>query len=144
MIRSLSLAAAALLSTGAARAQTAAPPAAVARPICDGHFAATRYSDVKPGQWATFEQAVRDHNAFYAAHGIATTVTLVRVLEADPATRAPRYSDTAAMTIAVYSDPAAATAAPHDAAYAKFIAEYQASSTLREEHRICLPALPAH
>ena len=110
--------------------------AAVRGPLC--HHPPQRD---QAGDDGGFQQAVRDHNAFWAAHSVPTWVRAVQVIEWDPATRQPRYSDKAALTITSYADPEAQSRAPHDAAYEKFVGEYQQSSTVRSEERVCLPDL---
>ncbi|GGE93876.1 hypothetical protein [Sphingomonas prati] len=122
-----------------AAAQT---PAMLGAPLpCAGHYATIRYSEIKPGMMSVFQQAVRDHNAFWAAHRVPTWVKAVQVIEWDPATGQPRYSDKAMLTITSYADPEAQSRAPHDASYEKFVGKYQQSSTVRSTERVCLPDL---
>jgi hypothetical protein len=104
--------------------------------ICEAgtHYAAIRHSIVKAGQWAVFERAVADHNAWYASHGNKSVSKLARVITAGSAR--PGFSTTEAVTITVYAD----TPQPaHDTAYAAFTAKYRASSTMKDEARICMP-----
>lgn len=130
-----------LLAAMPAGAQTLAAPVGAAPPSCQGRYAIIRHNDIRPGMMATFEQAVRDHAAFYAAHHIPTLVKAARVLEVDPATRQARYSGSAMVTFTIYADPAAQARSAPDASYGKFVGEYQQSSTMRSEERVCLPDL---
>jgi hypothetical protein len=119
----------------------AAPPLMAQAPAGPGsacpagtHYAAVRHSLVKAGQWAVFEQAVADHNAWYASHDNKSASKLARIIA--PGAGGPKLSTTEAVTITVYADmPQPA----HDAAYAAFTAKYRASSDLKDEARICMP-----
>jgi len=114
----------------AAQAQRAAPDTGNACPI-GTHYAAMRHDIVKPGKWTGFEKAVADHSAWYASHKNGTKTVIARTL-------APKggLSSTEAVTITRYAPGAQPN---HDAAYDAFIAEYRASSTVKDEVRLCLP-----
>jgi hypothetical protein len=94
-------------------------------------YATIRHSLVKPGQWATFESAVAAHNAWYGMHTDKTATRLARVM----APKAAGLSEGEAVTITTYSG---APQPAHDAAYDAFTAKYRASSTLKDEARVCL------
>jgi len=96
-------------------------------------YATIRHSLVKPGRWATFEGAVAAHNAWYVAHGNKTRTKLSRVIALRSG--APSLSTSEAVTMTVYTD---APQPAHDAAYDAFTAKYRASSTLKDEARICM------
>ena len=96
-------------------------------------YATIRHTSVKSGQWAAFAKAVADHTAWYAAHKDGTRTALGRILA--PAAKGG-VSATEAVTITYYSGK---PQPDHDAAYAAFIAEYRASSTVKDEMRACLP-----
>jgi D-arabinose 1-dehydrogenase-like Zn-dependent alcohol dehydrogenase len=130
MIKSI-LVIAALSAASAAQAQgSAAAPACPAGTL----YAAIRHSLVKPGKWTTYAKAVADHQAWYAKHGNATTTTIVRTLTARGS--APGLSDSDAVTITRYADKAPP---PHDAGWDAFTAKYKASSTVKDEMRVCMP-----
>jgi hypothetical protein len=132
MIRSI-LIIAALSAASVAHAQA---PAAV-RPACPAgtQFATIRHSDVLPGQWATFAKAVAEHQAWYARHDNGTTTVLVRALAGRGG--GVILSDSDAVTITRYADKAPPA---HDAGWDAFTAKYKASSTVKDEMRVCLPA----
>ena len=113
-------------------AQTPRPDPGLACPA-GTHYATIRHNLIKPGQWAAFESAVAAHNGWYIGHGSKTTTKLSRVIELGAG--APSLSTTEAVTTTVYS---AAPQPAHDAAYDAFTAQYRASSTLKDEARICL------
>jgi len=116
--------------------QAQAPRAAAPGAACPAgtRFATIRHTDVKAGQWATFAKAVADHTAWYASHKDATRTVLGRVLA--PAAKGGVLA-TEAVTITYYSGK---PQPEHDAAYAAFIAEYKASSTVKDDVRACLPS----
>lgn len=134
MLKSIVLVAA-LSAASAVQAQMPAAPA----PVCPAgtQYTTIRHSTVTPGQWAAFEKAVADHQAWYAAHGNGTTTAIVRMLAPRGGT-AP-LSQSEAVTITRYAE----TPQPaHDASWDAFIAEYKASSTIKDEMRVCMPAMP--
>ena len=131
MIKSI-LIIAALSVASVTHAQTPASPACPA----GTRYAAIRHSLIKPGKWATFARAVADHQSWYAKHDNATTTTIVRTLTARGSAGA--LSDRDAVTITRYADKAPP---PHDAGWAAFTAAYKASSTIKDEMRVCLPSM---
>lgn len=115
----------------------AAVPALAQMPPCDGQYATIRVSSVLPGKMPLFEQAVADQAAYYRSHG-GGAAHLLRVLRYDPATHHSGYASDQAMTLTTHGDRGEPV---KDAAWTKFVGEYKASSTIREEHRVCLPAM---
>jgi hypothetical protein len=105
-----------------------------ARPACAGTIATIRFSAVKPGQWPVFARAVAAHRAWYQQHRSPNTVTLSRVL----ARGGQGYSDSEAVTMTLFRDPAAPV---HDKGWDAFVADYKASSTIQEERRVCVPKM---
>lgn len=124
------LALAAAGAAGAAGAQTG-PLGTLA---CAGKPVTIRTSIIKPGQFGAFRSAVAAHQAWYAGHKNATTVTLVRVTKRG-AGGALSYDDSVAMTVVTYDTK---PQPPRDAGYAAFVKAYQQSSTVKDEHRGCL------
>lgn len=98
---------------------------------CDGTVTTIRTSTVRPGGWREFQRAVAAHAAWYAAHGAPARVTLARVFD-----RAG-YSEREAVTVTSWRD--ASRQVTHDAAWDRFVALYKASSTIKNEVRVCLP-----
>ena len=122
----------ALFTATAATAQSGAPM--VTACPAGTHYSAIRHSMIKPGKLPVFEQAVADHNAWYTQHKDTTTTTLARAV-------APMQNSIVAneaVTITVYYEKPQAA---HDAAYGAFTAKYKDSSTLKDEMRVCLPAM---
>lgn len=129
------LAVVALLAAPALYAQTPAAPAGPPPCPAGTSYAAIRHSIITPGQWTTFEKAVAHHQAWYKAKGNGTTTGIVRVL--NPRGSATPLSDAEAVTITRYD--ATHAPKPHDAAWDAFVAEYKASSTVKDEIAVCLP-----
>jgi len=119
-----------LAIAGAAQAPVAAQQSGDLQ--CAGKRVAIRVSTIKPGQFAAFRKAVQAHQAWYAGHGNATKVALVRLAKRSGTGAA--YDDGEAMTIVSYdSKPQPA----HDGAYQAFVDAYQASSSVKSEYRGC-------
>lgn len=117
-------------------AATAPPP-----PRCDGSYELIRSSTVKPGRINLFLKAVRDHQAWYAAHGMKDRILVGRVL--GPDADASGFSPTVALTI--HTDLAELQAPAHaadDAAWNAYIAEYRDSSDLIDTKVVCREAAP--
>ena len=75
------------------------------------------------------------HQAWYAGHDNSTATSIVRVLA--PRGSAKPLSETQAVTITRYADKAPPA---NDAARAAFVADYEASSKIKSEIRVCMPA----
>lgn len=118
-----------------ASAVSAQPPSAAVLPCPAGtQYATIRHSMIMPGKWGVFTKAVADHQAWYAQHGNGSTTSIVRVIAARDG--AASLSDTEAVTITRY---ALKEPPPHDAGWDAFLAEYKASSTVKDDMRVCLP-----
>ncbi|MDB5738185.1 MAG: hypothetical protein JWO65_1853 [Sphingomonas bacterium] len=130
IVRNLSAAVFLFVSAGAAGAQSL--------PKCDGTYATIRTSSILPGKMPLFEKAVADQAAWYAAHPNGSAAHLVRVLHTDPKTHAVAYSDDEAMTLTTHNKPGEPE---RDGAWAAFVAEFKASSKVKDEHRVCLPRM---
>lgn len=98
-------------------------------------FATIRRNAIKPGKIAEFERAVVDHTAWYARKGSATVTRIARIV--NPRGSASALSASEVVTITKYGG----KQPERDAGYAAFIARYKASSTIKDEMRVCLPAL---
>jgi len=137
MIRTLLVGAALVTATGAV-AQTAEQlrQGMIAAAGCPANapYTTIRHNSIMPGKWAEFQQAVAEHQAWYAKHGDKTTNKIARMMEVRNGAAVP--SEAEAVTITQYSgkpQPA------HDAAYEAFTAKYRASAVIKDEMRVCLP-----
>ncbi len=122
------LALVALTAAGATSALAQTPPP------CAGHYEVIRTDTVKPGKMDLFKKAIKDHQAWYAAHGLPDRIFLGEVL-----TPGVGFSPTTAMT--VHTDMKASSAPPHakdDLAWNAYVAEYQASSDVVSTSVVCL------
>jgi hypothetical protein len=126
-----------LLIAGAAQAQKPGTAPAASGAACPRGttYAMIRHSVVKAGQWTGFEGAVAAHNAWYAGKHSGTVTKIVRVVDQRGAR--PGLSGSEAVTVTRYVGPQP----QRDAGYAAFTAKYKASATIRDEARVCLPAL---
>lgn len=128
LLAALALAGSATVIGSGALAQSAA----IGGLQCTGKPVTIRVSTIKPGQYAAFRKAAAAHQAWYAGHGNATKVALVRLVKRSGT--GASYDDGEAMTIVTYdSKPQPA----HDAAYQAFVDAYQASSSVKSEYRGC-------
>ncbi|MBV8972201.1 MAG: hypothetical protein JO290_07905 [Sphingomonadaceae bacterium] len=86
------------------------------------------------GTPAGFLDAVKDHKAWYAAHGFKDDQFVTApALAPDKGGLKPSASEY--VTFHLYGD-----AAPkHDAAWDAYVAKYRANSTIESEVRVCLP-----
>jgi hypothetical protein len=117
--------------TAVASAAIAAPPA------CGGSYQVIRNSTVKPGQMDLFLKAVRDHQAWYVAHGLKDRILVGRVLSVDAGPDG--FSSTRAMTFHTdLTDMAPPAHAADDAAWNAYVAEYKASSDLADMAVVCV------
>jgi hypothetical protein len=120
-----------LIVTGSASAAMAQPPA------CRGAYEIVRNSVVKPGKMELFLKAVRDHQAWYTAHGLKDRIIVGRVLAPDADSSG--FSSSLAMTIHTdLSQMAPPAHAPDDAAWTGYVAEYKGSSDLTNTAVVCL------
>ncbi|HEX4198733.1 MAG TPA: hypothetical protein VHZ26_14950 [Caulobacteraceae bacterium] len=128
LIAPVCIAAVAVLGAGVAAAQT---------PPCQGSLTVIRDSAILPGKMPLFEKAVADQTAWYATHGDTATPKLLKILRRDPQTGAMSYAADEAMTATVHRP--GVKSPPHDAAWNSFVAEFQASSTIKSETAVCWP-----
>lgn len=133
MMKSVMVAAAML---GGAAAMVGGAADAATGPCGDGLFTTMRVSRLSPtGTLAGFEAAVRDHQAWYAAHGLSDDRFVTAPVLAG-ARGAAKPSATEFVTFHVYGG---ATEPVHDAAWAAYVAKYKANSVIAAETRFCLP-----
>lgn len=133
MMRSIGALLLALAATGAG-AQNQGQNGPLGGLSCAGRIVTIRLSAIKPGQLALFKKAVADHQAWYAKNGSGTKVNLMRITQRG-AGGTLAFDDSAAITIVSYDTK---TQPKRDEGYAAFVKEYQASSTVKDEHRGCL------
>ena len=123
------LALSATVAAGAAPAQS--------MPECKGHFEVIRMDTIKPGKMDEFRKAVRDHQAWYKAHGTDDKIVLARIIAQG---EAPAYAADQVMTIHVETPktPGAVDESEHDAAWNAIVAEYKDSSTVTSTTIACV------
>ncbi len=126
-----------LMSAGVALAvATAAPFAAYAAGACGADALVTmRVSKLSAtGTPAGFLDAVKDHKAWYASHGMADD-SFVTAPVLSPAKGGLKPSASEYVTFHVYG----AKEPTHDAAWDAYVAKYKANATIASETRFCLP-----
>ena len=118
-------------------------PAAAQQPTthvtCNGNYNHVRISEIKPGMMQKFLEAVAAHQAWYKNAGTPDQITVMRIIDRNPDTKATSYSETQAMTFHI--EPADRTQGPphdHDAGYDAFVALYKESSTIKSEYVTCM------
>jgi hypothetical protein len=101
-----------------------------------------RISEIKAGGSVEgFLAAVAAHKAWFVSHGVASDqIFATRIVVRDEKTRARSYSDRQFMTFHIHGS--AGPAPKHDEAYDAFVKLYRDNSDIKEEHDICMPALP--
>jgi hypothetical protein len=125
-----------VVSAPFAAAQTAMP----APPPCDGSYNIVRISDIKPGMYQKFTEAVAAQAAWYKAGGAPDLIVMLRVIDRDAAAGTMKYSETEALTSHI-SPATPGPRVPHDAAYDAFVALFRASSTIKSEVFTCMPKM---
>lgn len=114
-------------------------PAFAADTACpSGNYAVVRESQIKPaGSLEGLKKAMADHAKWYADHGYAgDRFTWGAVLERDEKAHKLVASKDKVMTFHwAASD---VPAAKHDAAWAAFVAEYEANSTILSSRTVCM------
>ncbi|HEX4577807.1 MAG TPA: hypothetical protein VH117_10685 [Edaphobacter sp.] len=104
---------------------------------CNGNYNHVRISEIKPGMMQTFLDAVAAHQAWYKKAGTPDQISVMRIIDRNPDTKATSYSETQAMTFHI--EPADRTQGPpHDAGYDAFVALYKQSSTIKSEYVTCM------
>jgi hypothetical protein len=116
-------------------------PAAAQQPAtrvtCNGNYNHVRISQIKPGMMQKFLDAVAAHQAWYKNAGTPDQITVMRIIDRNPATKATSYSETQAMTFHI--EPANRTQdPPHDAAYDAFVALYKETSIITSDYVTCM------
>jgi hypothetical protein len=117
----------------AAAQQTAAPAMSSG---CTGNVNIVRISEVKPGMMDKFLGAVAAQQAWYKNAGTPDEISVMRVMEQNPDTKAWALSDTQAITTHVM--PARTQSLPHDAAWDAFVALFKDSSTIKTQYIGCV------
>ncbi len=127
------------LFLGVALAAGVATPASAADLCPSGDVAKMRISKVTPsGSMAGIEQAVADHDKWYADHGFTEDrIILAPILVYDAANKAMRVAPDQVMTIHMHSHEVPKD--KRDAAWDAYVAEYKANSDVASETVVCLP-----
>ncbi|MGI4880107.1 MAG: hypothetical protein ACRYG4_21755 [Janthinobacterium lividum] len=100
-----------------------------------GTMATMRVSRLIPGGTvAGFNEAVHDHAAWYASHGLKDD-SFVTAPTVTPGRGSTTLSTTTFVTIHVYGS----GEPKHDAAWDAYVGKYRANSTIASEARFCLP-----
>lgn len=120
-----------------AAAQQAPAVAPAAPSPCTGSINVVRISDIKPGMMQKFLDAVAAQQAWYKQAGTPDQISVMRIMERNPDTRAYAFSETQAIT--THIEPVTRTKGPaHDAGYDAFVAMYSASSTIKTQYTACI------
>ncbi len=117
-----------------AAAQQAAAPAMSSG--CTGNVNIVRISEVKSGMMDKFLGAVAAQQAWYKNAGTPDEISVIRVMEQNPDTKAWALSDTQAITTHVM--PARTQSLPHDVAWDAFVALFKDSSTIKTQYIGCV------
>lgn len=113
-----------------------AAAAAAPKGDCSGSINLVRVSDIKPGMMDQFLKAVADQAAWYKKAGLKDRISVMRVMEQDPATKAWKFSADKAVT--THITPADRGPLKHDADWDAFVAEFSASSTIEKSYVTCM------
>jgi hypothetical protein len=117
-----------------AAAQQGQAPAAFSP--CSGNVNIVRVSDVKPGMMQKFLDAVSAQQDWYKKAGTPDEISVMRVMEQNPDTKAWTLSATQAITTHVMPDRSKSLA--HDAAWDAFVAMFTESSTIKTQYLACI------
>ena len=110
--------------------------ATAAQAACPGDLVSMRVSKLKPGgSMAGFADAARDNARWYAAHGMKDDRFVVAPVYEQSGGEA-KPSVTRIATFHVYGS---AKQPKPDAAWAAFVAKYQANSSIESTTQVCLP-----
>jgi len=124
---------------------TGSGAAAAAPSLCGtDQLVAMRVSRLVPGgSIAGFEEAVRDHKAWYVSHGLKDDrfVTAATILPNRRPDRGPdrAAAATPAATFVTFHVYGGGGEPRHDAAWMAYVAKYKANATIASEARFCLP-----
>jgi hypothetical protein len=119
---------------------TATAASAQSMPECSGTFQIIRTDTINPGKLDEFKQAIRDHQAWYAAHGMKDKILLGQLVNMQGPNGTATYAVDTALTIHTDIDPNAADPV-HDAAYGAFVAKYKDSSIIKSTAMVCVSAI---
>jgi hypothetical protein len=111
-------------------------PAPAASSPCSGNLNIVRVSDVKSGMMQKFLDAVSAQQAWYKNAGTPDEISVMRVMEQNPDTKAWTLSATQAITTHVMPDRSMSLA--HDAAWDAFVAMFKDSSTIKTQYVSCI------
>jgi hypothetical protein len=137
MHRILTIVAFLFLASAPVTAQTMAP-------TCDGDLAIVRISQLRPASsLGAFMKAQEAHIAWYRKNGFLNNqIYTTRILVADPATKAMKYSDTEVMSFHVRPPASAAgmsVSSKDQAGWDAYVALYRTAAELKAEYTVCLP-----
>lgn len=102
---------------------------------CPGRVNIVRVSEINPGMMDKFLQAVAAQQAWYKKAGLPDEISVMRVLEQDPATKAWKISETKAITTHIQGK---AQRPANDAAWDAFVAMFKESSTIKNFYLTCM------
>lgn len=105
-------------------------------PSCDGSYNIVRISEIKPGMFQKFLDAVAAQQAWYKNIGTPDQISVMRIIDRNPDTKTASYSTTQAMTSHI--EPANRTPPSHDAGYDAFVTLFKESSTIKTEYFTCI------
>ena len=118
-----------LMSSAPSAAQQTRTPL----PACDGNYNIVRLSDIKPGMFQKFLDAVAAQKAWYQKAGRTDEITVMRIIDL----KSGSYSTTQAIT--THIEPAGSPiGVTHDAGYDAFVALFRASSDIKTEYFTCM------
>jgi hypothetical protein len=112
----------------AAQQATARPPL----PACDGNYNIVRLSDIKPGMFQKFLDAVAAQKAWYQSKGSPDTIGVERVIDM----KSNSYSTTQAIT--THIQPPSSKQPARDAGFDAFVALFSDSSTIKSSYFTCM------
>src|SRR5262249_41546804 len=121
-----------MVGAGSASAQTT--------PACAGDITLVRVSQIKPtSNLAAFMKALEAHIAWYRKNGFTDNqIYSLPVIVSDPTTRTQKYSETEVMTFHV-RPPSGVNQSKDQAGWDAYVKQYQDSSDIKFEYRVCLP-----
>jgi hypothetical protein len=120
----------------AAAQQTTAPTMSS---TCSGKVNIVRVSEVKPGMMEKFLGAVAAQQAWYKNAGTPDEISVMRLMEQNPDTKAWTVSESQAITTHIM--PKRAQSLAHDAAWDAFVAMFKDSSTIKTQYITCVVSM---
>lgn len=103
---------------------------------CSGNINIVRVSEINPGKMDKFLSAVAAQQAWYKNAGTPDEISVMRVMDQNPDTKAWSLSETQAIT--THIEPSHAKSLPHDAAWDAFVALFKDSSTIKTQYLTCV------